>query len=391
MRIKLLIFISIFFAFNVNLYSFSGEKCLKCHSKDKILNGSYIHSPVKKKDCIVCHRAHASKFDNLLNLPLEKLCKKCHEQLFKKSKQAKFIHPPFEKKACTRCHKAHSSNIKSLLKSPPKKLCINCHKALKTKYKFEHAPFKQGKCLNCHTDHFSNDMRFIKANGSKLCLKCHKINNTLQKKHRENLSKFECLTCHNPHGSKNRALLRKVAHKPFSDNNCKYCHTKNLNNKKLCLNCHKNIMKGFNKVHNHLLGGIDKNPCLICHNPHVGDTKALLKDAPERLCQRCHFETYRQKINSLYIHPDWNKCTNCHEGHGENNIAMLKEGATKSCAKCHESHAKFTHPIGEKVKDPRNGQTLTCVTCHDPMGTNYKYNLRLSGEGELCLECHKNY
>ncbi len=391
MRIKFKIFLVIFLLAGTNLYSFSGDKCLKCHQKKDIFKGAYTHSPVKKKECILCHRAHASKFDNLLNMSVDKLCKKCHANLFKKALKAKFIHPPFKKNACIRCHESHSSNFKSLLKNPPKKLCVTCHKTLKTKFKFQHSPFKKGKCLSCHTDHYADDMRFIKKSGSKICLNCHKISNTLKRKHRENFVTNNCLTCHNPHGSNNKALLRKVSHKPFAQKKCDTCHKKNINSKQLCIGCHKNVMKSFDRIHNHLLGGIDKNPCLICHNPHVGDSEALLKDAPSRLCQKCHFETYKQKISSLYIHPDWDKCTNCHEGHGENNIAMLKGGPTKSCAKCHETHTKFTHPIGKKIKDPRNGQTLSCVTCHDPMGTNFKYNLRLSGEGELCLECHKNY
>ena len=123
----------------------------------------------------------------------------------------------------------------------------------------------------------------------------------------------------------------------------------------------------------------------------MGNTKKLLSDAPERLCLKCHFETYKQRQNSLYIHPQWKKCTNCHDVHGENNVAMLKGGGNNTCIQCHKTQGKFTHPVGDKVKDPRNGQSITCITCHDTMGTNFKYNLRLSGEGELCLECHKGY
>ncbi len=391
MKIKFIVVFFLVFLVSYNLSAFTQQKCMKCHKKSKIVSGKYSHKPVKDMKCLSCHRAHASKFDNLLNKPINKLCKECHKKLFKEAEKAKFLHPPFKENACIRCHNSHSSDFKSLLKEPSNKLCVKCHKNLTTSYKFKHAPFKNGKCLSCHTDHFSNDMRFIKEKGAKICIKCHKIDVNLRKKHKEKFVSYNCLTCHNPHGENNRALLRKVNHKPFAEGKCNKCHNKNSKNRDLCLNCHKNILKSFDRVHNHLLGGVENNPCLICHDPHVGNTKSLLKDSSGRLCQRCHFETYKQKMSSLYIHPDWDKCINCHDGHGENNVAMLKGGGNNSCAKCHESHAKFTHPIGEKVKDPRNGQELTCITCHDPMGTNFKYNLRLSGEGELCLECHKNY
>jgi len=70
---------------------------------------------------------------------------------------------------------------------------------------------------------------------------------------------------------------------------------------------------------------------------------------------------------------------------------MLRDKEMKLCGSCHKRHINFTHPIGEKVRDPRNGQATSCMTCHDPMGVDYKYLLRLSGERELCIECHKGY
>ncbi len=390
MRIKIFILL-ILFVFSVNSWGFSEKDCLKCHKKDKILNGKYIHKPLKKENCLSCHMPHASRYENLLKNSPDKLCETCHKKLFEEAKMSKFVHPPFSKKACIRCHKSHSSNNVALLKSPPEKLCFNCHKKLKKEFKYTHSPFKKGKCLSCHTDHYSNDIRFLKKSGSKICLNCHKLDKKLEISHKFKFTEKNCLNCHNPHGSQKTALLRDTFHEPFAKKECGSCHNKNMKNRDLCLNCHKNIIKSFNKVHNHLLGGITPNPCLLCHNPHVGNTKELLSDAPERLCQQCHFETYKQKQNSLYIHPEWKNCTICHEAHGENNVAMLKGGGNNTCTQCHKTQGKFTHPVGDKVKDPRNGQSITCITCHDTMGTNFKYNLRLSGEGELCLECHKSY
>jgi predicted CXXCH cytochrome family protein len=70
---------------------------------------------------------------------------------------------------------------------------------------------------------------------------------------------------------------------------------------------------------------------------------------------------------------------------------MLKDGGNKTCSRCHETQGKFTHPIGEKVLDPRSGQMVACVSCHNPMGTDFRYNLKLSGTKDLCIQCHRTY
>lgn len=392
MKFKIKIFL-IIIAISFPLFlsaSNNGDTCFKCHKKSKFITGASVHKPVKGKKCILCHMPHVSKFDKLLNISPDELCNKCHKKLFKEANRKKFKHPPFTKKACIRCHNSHSSNFAYLLKKNPAKLCVSCHKKLEKSFKYSHQPFKKGKCLSCHSAHASNDLKFLKKQGSKICLTCHKISDKLKKKHKMNFTQYNCLSCHNPHGSSEKSLLRKISHNPYAANKCNSCHNKN-NNRELCLQCHKKVLSSFDKIHNHLLGGESKNSCLICHSPHAGDTNALLKDAPKRLCQDCHFETYSQKHNSLYVHPQWDQCIDCHNAHGEDNVAMLKGGGNKSCSSCHETQGKFTHPVGEKFKDPRNGQTITCITCHNTMGTNFKYNLKLSGEGELCLECHKNY
>jgi len=44
--------------------------------------------------------------------------------------------------------------------------------------------------------------------------------------------------------------------------------------------------------------------------------------------------------------------------------------------------------VGEDRLDPRNGQPITCVTCHDPHGTEFSYTLRGDQSRGLCVECH---
>jgi predicted CXXCH cytochrome family protein len=68
---------------------------------------------------------------------------------------------------------------------------------------------------------------------------------------------------------------------------------------------------------------------------------------------------------------------------------MLKGDGNTSCTSCHESQGTFTHPVGEGILDHRNRQIITCLTCHDPKGTDYENNLRLDQNKELCVQCHR--
>ncbi|WP_456430996.1 cytochrome c3 family protein [Thermosulfuriphilus sp.] len=377
------------------LFPYSGlnaqEVCFKCHSQKPFLKGR-PHRPVAAGKCDQCHLPHVSRYKGLLKEPAPGLCFSCHAELKKTLATSEIVHPPVAKGSCLRCHEAHASAQKGLLNKEAKTVCLNCHKDLRQKFKISHQPFAQGKCLSCHEAHASSDRRLLKKTGADLCLSCHKESSRLSQSHQgRSFKKMDCLSCHNPHGSDRKNLIREKGHPPYEENDCQVCHQQGPKGAELCFSCHKDRKKSFEYTHNHLLGGIKDNPCLVCHSPHVSDAKALLRDTPGRLCQECHPETSKQKEKSLYVHPQWGKCLDCHVGHGSNHPAMLNGDGNAACIQCHETQGEFTHPVGEKVIDPRNGQPVTCVTCHDPMGTNFKYNLRLSGEATLCLECHKNY
>jgi len=368
----------------------AASNCFKCHHKKEIFKGK-VHEPVASGKCYRCHLPHVSRYKGLLKERADRLCFECHVRFGKELKKAAFVHTPVEKKACLRCHLPHSSTHKALLVKDEKELCLSCHGELKKKMVFVHKPFRDGKCTVCHDPHFSRNMVFVK-NMDRICFKCHGNRVKLKASHRYgDLKRMNCVGCHNPHGSGKRFLIKDFSHKPFAEKKCNLCHKKGGVSSSVCVSCHKGVEKSFNHLHNHQLGRVRGNSCLACHNPHVGADKNLLADIPMRMCQSCHPETYKQKRESLYVHPEWSNCINCHAGHGSDHPAMLKGDGNAVCVRCHKTQGKFTHPVGKEVLDPRNGQPITCVTCHDTMGTNFKYNLRLSGEAALCIECHKNY
>ena len=142
--------------------------------------------------------------------------------------------------------------------------------------------------------------------------------------------------------------------------------------------------------HTHLSGN-SVNKCVACHSPHASDEKSLLRKKQEMVCMTCHENTSMRYEDTLYKHENIGTCTDCHDVHGSNELVMLKGDGNAVCERCHETQGQFTHPIGDKVIDPRNGQGLTCVTCHNPMGSNYKFELKRSGSKDLCVQCHKKY
>jgi len=92
-----------------------------------------------------------------------------------------------------------------------------------------------------------------------------------------------------------------------------------------------------------------------------------------------------------YKHGNIKVCSDCHEPHGVSSLAMLKGDGITVCIECHEDHETFSHPLGADVLDIRTGQGITCVTCHNPMGTDHEYHLVEDGKKGLCVLCHKTY
>jgi predicted CXXCH cytochrome family protein len=83
-------------------------------------------------------------------------------------------------------------------------------------------------------------------------------------------------------------------------------------------------------------------------------------------------------------------CNECHSPHSSDNPFLATEATTiELCAKCHEWQSHSTHPIGEKIVDPRNANvTLQCLSCHRTHGTEYEHFLYFETTDETCIQCH---
>ena len=367
--------------------------CFRCHSKAAFTK-KVVHKPVAQDKCGICHNPHVARYKGLLQKKVADLCISCHQTEDTKSVQAQegVTHEPVKDGQCLTCHDPHSSDAKGLLnKKNLADTCLGCHKSLQKKYKYTHSPYAKGECDSCHLPHRSANLQLLKKPANDLCKSCHSQKD-IQARHKNFPVKINgCLTCHDPHGSESKALVRKVLHKPFAENACNTCHTKDRMGMKTCLGCHENIKKELSSNHNHLTGRTG-NVCIVCHSPHAGNSDNLLIGGRiDQICRKCHIDTFKEAQNAPHKHPKSDECTNCHAIHGSNQLAMMKSDGNAVCESCHETQGKFTHPIGNKVIDPRNGQMVSCVSCHYPHGTQFKYNLKFDGAKDLCVHCHRSY
>jgi len=381
------------------------KKCLKCHpALEKEMASKGAHAPFKNFECSSCHNPHTSNYKYLVKEEIGKLCKSCHKGK-KRAFGKKYGHSPFEEGACLKCHKPHSSKNRKLLLAAGEKLCFTCHakKEILSK-KYKHDPVKKGKCLTCHSPHTSDHEGMLKRGLTQVCASCHSIKTkSAQKSHNYYpVRDTKCTSCHNPHASSHSDLIKESSHKPFAERKCTQCHNSVRSRDPLgvkgegmsvCAACHPSIMEDFRKVNTHVGQGVF---CTECHNPHASDQASMIKGKEARICtDSCHLDTkehLRDRINK-HKHPlvMEGKCSNCHRPHGSNFRLLYRADEISTCADCHKRHGSFTHPIGKDAIDPRSKGEITCVTCHNLMGSRHDFALRFDRNKELCIQCHKGY
>ena len=367
----------------------ANEVCYKCHER-KNFTGKFTHGPVSQGKCGDCHNPHVAKYPGLLQGEGAELCYACHKRA--KTEFAKgVVHQPVRDGKCLGCHAPHAAGHDGLLRKSLAETCFVCHQELAKPQAVSHKPFAQGQCTVCHQPHQAKNGQLLKMEADSLCLSCHQQAQS-SAGHRGFPSKLSgCLSCHNPHGSSRKGLVRHHLHQPFAEKKCDSCHgPQQKNGSDACLRCHAGMKTSMMAPHNHMFAGME-NGCILCHSPHAADDKKMLKTSGNKVCQPCHEDTFARTSRSLHRHPSVNSCSECHEVHGSDRLAMLRDDGNQVCSRCHLTQGKFSHPVGDKVLDQRTGKMMTCVTCHDPMGSPNRYHLVLSGKKELCTQCHRSY
>ncbi len=377
------------FVFAAAAVSAEDTVCFSCHEK-QAFSGKVVHKPLAGGKCTSCHNPHVAHYRGLLDQQGSDLCYSCHQDE-KKSFATGVIHQPVRDGNCLSCHEAHVSKGKGLLKEAKHAICFQCHTDLPQKHKYTHTPFKEGNCSACHRPHQSDFSQLLKDEEDSLCLSCHSLPEIAKKHAKYPEPVANCLSCHNPHGSDRKGLIRNVLHPPY-EKGCRECHGQQGDSvtSGSCLRCHEEIGAKMLTLHSHLTI-FEGNSCVACHSPHAADAKNLLKGGQYQVCRSCHGATMERYVNTLYKHQEIDTCTECHDVHGSDRLVMLTGDGNTVCTRCHETQGEFTHPVGEKIVDPRTGTSVSCLSCHNPMGTDYKYELIYSGSKDLCVQCHKSY
>lgn len=385
-----------------------GKVCLNCHvDMQEKLKNPFVHTPVKVGDCTGCHNPHTSSHGKLLAADTGKICFTCHKAMVPEN--ARSAHKVVVDNNCMKCHDPHSAKNKFNLLQSGNELCFGCHKEMGdvvAKVKFKHNPVEKG-CLNCHNPHASIKAKFLlRDEVPSLCLGCHRTDKPMFTKAHMNypVARARCTTCHNPHGSDRPGILFNNVHKPVAAKMCNQCHEDPSSSNpfatkrpgfELCRGCHGSLISNVfskNRIHWPL---VSKKSCLNCHNPHASAQPKLLKAPMLQVCGACHADSIERQERSKTKHPPIKDglCTACHEPHaGDNPYLFTQPNVIDLCGTCHEWQKHSSHPIGEKVVDPRNKNlTVQCLSCHRAHGTEHKSMIYASPINELCTQCHVKF
>jgi predicted CXXCH cytochrome family protein len=275
-----------------------------------------------------------------------------------------------------------------------------------TKVKFKHSPVQKG-CTECHTPHASAKApHLLKAEEKALCLKCHKADKPafLARHNNYPVARARCTSCHDPHGSDRGGILYTNVHKPVANKQCIQCHNAPTSSNPFatkkqgidqCKGCHVSTVNGiFSKNHLHW-PVVSKAGCISCHNPHASSEKGLLKGSISAVCGGCHEDTLARLETSAVKHQPVKegKCTTCHSAHSSDNVFNLQQPTIIDlCGSCHDWQKHSTHPIGDKIRDPRNRNlSVQCLSCHRSHGTENKNMIYFAQISEMCTQCHAQY
>ncbi|WP_455235131.1 DmsE family decaheme c-type cytochrome [Thiogranum longum] len=152
----------------VSVLTRQAEVCFDCHKKQRADSMKPYAHPVRfgVMTCTACHDPHQSASDSLLKRnTLNELCWSCHTEL---RGPYLFEHAPVSED-CALCHEAHGSIHQAMLNKRPPLLCQSCHSqrghpsisfnedSLGGGGRPPSAFVVNGSCLNCHSQiHGSN-------------------------------------------------------------------------------------------------------------------------------------------------------------------------------------------------------------------------------------------
>lgn len=102
----------------------------------------------------------------------------------------------------------------------------------------------------------------------------------------------------------------------------------------------------------------------------------------------CHASLKASQKQFVHTPFEEDQCLDCHTANHAD-PEFTPERSLELCLSCHSPESLgYTHDYGVGVVDPRNGDMLTCLSCHEHHSAEYRDVLTLNGTGALCVSCH---
>ncbi len=154
---------------------------------------------------------------------------------------------------------------------------------------------------------------------------------------------------------------------------CSECHTFDTDDQESCFDCHTNPTdKKDVTIHPPMEDG-----CSDCHEDFVVSTE---------VCSDCHdFEDIPRQHAPFAI----GDCVVCHNPHASTDTLLLrKKTVVEQCGFCHDlsKYSEGKHPVS---RHPLESKNLTCVSCHNPHGSEFKRFL-IADPKTFCTVCHES-
>lgn len=305
-------------------------------------------------------------------------CLQCHTELIPDFSKP-VVHSPFALKECTTCHTPHGGQVTTIVtqgSGATWKRVQTLAQWLPLKWWFSVWEFFGGR-TSVTTAATSDGMVVSKTTKGVVGSKSELVMPEDQL----------CWTCHGDIGP---LLADKYQHQPFSAGHCTNCHNPHASDNralltqapnKLCFTCHP-MGTELNKAQAH--PPAKDGWCTDCHNPHASNYKGILVTNQRALCFRCHPSVAVLANMPVQHQPFLNdNCTGCHQPHGSDYTPLLNAPQPTLCYNCHpqikDQFAQASHhPIG---------LNLTCSSCHDPHAAQYKFLINAQ-DNSFCYQCH---
>jgi predicted CXXCH cytochrome family protein len=98
-----------------------GKGCRACHQRE----GDWRHAPIRTGECALCHAGEKEAFAPTKTA--EETCFTCHADIKSRLKGAKYMHGPVNKMVCELCHDPHGSREQMLTWRGKNDACVTCH------------------------------------------------------------------------------------------------------------------------------------------------------------------------------------------------------------------------------------------------------------------------